>query len=310
MRQTQFILLRSLLLLFMTGTLNVAPAQSWITSGSEWYYDYNNFWVTGYIHLNYTGDTLIEANTFSNDPVNCQILTKTLYSHNYETNESDTTVLGKEYFYSNDDTVFLFRNGKFYTLYDFSAQAGDSWQIPQTYETGCDTTGTLQVLAAGDTVINDLELQYIEVEPMEESEWTIYGTIIEKIGPVDHYILPEQNCMTDLMEGGPMRCYLDDFFQYSTGLATECDFLVSVDELSTTDIKVYPNPARDFFIIDNPQGRKLTVFVRNLQGQSLLEKKVVNTTAEVDIGMLKQGTYLISLLDNELNTTEFLIIKI
>ena len=256
-------------------------------------------------------DTLINDNSSQGQYYNCQILTKNFFAYNLLNDELDTICLGNEYTYSNSDTVFIYRNGLFYILYDFSAQNGDSWIIPRTYETMCDSIGSLQVVSVGDTIINSEELRYIYVEPNGVSDWVIQGLIIEKIGPVNHYMLPEQNCMTDLMEGGPLRCYHDDFFQFITGIAPYCDYVVSVSDNSNNNFNAYPNPAVNYIIIEYPQDKLYNIVISNILGDNLLDISQVKNRTKIDISMLKAGTYLISLLENNSDNrlTKLLIIN-
>jgi len=70
-------------------------------------------------------------------------------------------------------------------LYDFSAQPGDSWIVPESYNIGfCDSVGVVNVVSVGDTIINSESLRYIVVEPEYQTHWVMFGKIIEKIG---HY---------------------------------------------------------------------------------------------------------------------------
>ena len=290
---------------------NKLPAQVWAPSGAEWYYEYNNFWVTGYVQIVYTGDTLINDNSSSGQIHNCQTLTKTFFSYNYENYEFDTISLGNEYTYSNNDTVFIYRSGTFYVLFDFSAQVGDSWIIPWTYETMCDSTGLLNVISIGDTIINNEEFRYIYVEPNNTSGWIIQGLIIERIGPIMHYMLPEQNCMTDLLEGGPLRCYNDDFFQFNTGIASYCDYVVRINESSRNELVVCPNPATGSIEVHCPDQGTYELILRSLKGTNSLQFHGIKGKTLIDISTLPSGFYVLSLIDYKSNTinTKLQILK-
>ncbi len=276
-------------------------AQIWSPNGAQWQYSYNMWWVTGYIDIIYSGDTLIYDSIFYNQHVNCQILKKTKYEYNGYNGELDTVALGAEYTYSNSDTVFLYRHNKFYILYDFSAISGESWEIPETYDSDCDSIGRIKVISNGDTIINSEELRYIDVEPDSASEWSIQGQIIEKIGPVQSYMLPEQYCIPDVYEGGPLRCYQDDSFQYMTGIAPYCDYIVNLEELINDQLKIYPNPAISSIVIECPIFKSYNLRLISILGNSVSNYNGIRNGMIINIEGLLPGIYILYLTDNHSN---------
>ena len=278
------------LLLMITISLQ---AQIWAPQGAKWYYTFSNFWITGYISIENTKDTLIYDNT-SGQNRNCQKLVKTFYSYNHINGNLDTISLGSEYTWSNDDTVFIYRHDQFYVLYDFSAQPGDSWVIPETYNflEYCDSVGVVNVVAAGDTILNSEVLRYIVVEPEDQSHWVLSGIIIEKIGPL-WYMLPEQNCILDYMEGGPLRCYQDSVFQYASGIAPYCDFIVGIKEPDNNSFMIYPNPAKDFVHFEVRRSvfgvNELRLF--DVYGRQVTGKVITSEQTILDVSGLPVGVY-------------------
>ncbi|WP_167615411.1 T9SS type A sorting domain-containing protein [Maribellus sediminis] len=74
------------------------------------------------------------------------------------------------------------------------------------------------------------------------------------------------------------------------------EFLTDVDELVTTDFKVYPNPFNSFIRIDNAE--KLDrVVVTNIAGQRVLD--IENPTYEIRTGNLVTGVYVVTLISND-----------
>ncbi|MBC8320590.1 MAG: T9SS type A sorting domain-containing protein [Bacteroidetes bacterium] len=280
---------------------NKSFAQIWSPSGAEWYYDYINAWITGYVKITYIGDTVISDNSNPSQTHNCRILSKTFYSFNHLNYLLDTTELGYEYTYSNNDTVFLFRNGNFYVLYDFSANINDTWIIPQTYEAFCDTIGTIRVTSVGDTLINGEELRFINVEPEDQSEWVIQGLIIEKLGPINHYMLPEQNCIADLFEGGPLRCYNDDNFEFTTGVSSYCDFIVSLQESNNDSLNVYPNPADGQITLSYSYVGQYILELKNLIGTTFWKYTGNNKKLRIETKNIPTGIYIITLSNKKSN---------
>ncbi|NOX47902.1 MAG: T9SS type A sorting domain-containing protein [Chlorobi bacterium] len=220
-------------------------AQEWAPEGAEWYYDYDAFEVTGYIRIVSEGDTVINGQL-------CKVLAKTRFTYDYVTGNYETAFMGNEYTWSDTNKVYIYKYGQFYVLYDFSLQTGDSWTIPANYLGFCDSTGTMVVDSVGSIVVNNDSLRVVYCSPGESSHWFLGSVIIEKIGPLDSYMLPEMTneCgVPDLFEGGPLRCYYDEGFGwYSTGIAAECDYILGVGGRDAKGqlLQVYPNPATDW----------------------------------------------------------------
>jgi hypothetical protein len=281
---------------------NNLRAQIWAPQGAEWYYGYSRFGISGYVKITYSDDTLISENVSPVQYHNCQKLIKTDYSYNHINSILDTVHIGDEYTYSNEDTVFLYKYNHFYVLYDFSAQPGDSWFVPPTYGDICDSLVTVTVVSTGDTIINSEELRYFVVDSYEESAWMLCGLVIEKIGPVDRYMLPEQNCFIDLEEGGPLRCYNDDDFQYVTGIASSCDYIpVGINEADNDYFEIYPNPAVNTIRIDCPPGKTYHLILRNLMGASVLESSGISNGMSINISGFTPGIYILYLIDYHSN---------
>ena len=276
-------------------------AQIWAPSNARWYYSYSNFEIVGYVNIVNTADTLIYDNT--NDKFrNCQILNKIFYSYNGITSAMDTTNLGSVYTCSNDDTVFIFKHNRFYVLYDFSAQPGDSWIVPESYNIGfCDSVGVVNVVSVGDTIINSESLRYIVVEPEYQTHWVMFGKIIEKIGPL-WYMLPEQNCWLDFMEGGPLRCYQDNTFQFESGIAPYCDYLVGINETEKQYLNIFPNPATNFLTIECPTQELYNLEITNMYGKTLRKHLSFGNGAVINLTGFEPGLYILSLRNTTSNT--------
>ncbi len=228
--------------------MNTISAQDWPPNEAKWHYSYDNFWVFGYIEMQTVSDTLINEYTFKK-------LEKIRYTYDASLEEYDTVFIGVEFIRSDADHVYIFRNGQIYTLYDFSVEVGDTWQIPMTYDmVEFDTVGTVIVTAKGDTVISAQQLRYFIVEPTESSDWALNGTVIERVGAVSGYFLPEQNTdWVDIFEGGSFRCYSDDNLNLEQG-NNPCTYITSVynQQMIDKELQIYPNPAKDYIIFQLP----------------------------------------------------------
>jgi hypothetical protein len=185
-------------------------------------------------------------------------------------------------------------------LYDFSAQVGDFWVVPEIYESGCDSVGRVNVISVGDTLINSEVLRYIVVAPDTPSDWIMQGLVVEKIGPIDWYMLPEQNCMTDLMEGGPLRCYYDPDFDFSTDIAPYCDFTVGINEADLKNgFSIFPNPAVNTLKINCPTDDTYHLSIKNIFGKTVWESNVITDGERLDVSGFSSGIYIVCLTDNQ-----------
>lgn len=272
-------------------------AQMWFSPGSTWYYSYNNFWAEGYVKIETVSDTIIENRT-------CFRLNKELFIYNYLNSTYDTINIGSEYMYSNNDSVMIYKHNKFYVLYNFAAQPGQSWCIPETYESPCDSIGYLTVIGTGDTLICSQELRYIIVNTTENSHWAINGLIIEKIGPLEWYMLPEQTCIADLFEGGYFRCYEDQFFQFNSQIVPYCDYITNIEQHINNDFVVYPNPVSNELkikLVMNDKDYQLQII--NIFGR-LVKKYMIHKNEEtIVVNDIEHGIYFIVLSDSEDKTT-------
>lgn len=287
---------------------DLANPQAFIHHGSEWYYNYNNFWIEGYVKLVYVGDTIISGQI-------THVLKKDLFYYDFISEEHEKIDLGAEYVYSNEDSVFIYRYDQFYLLFDFSALPGDTWTVPETFETDCDTTGVVMVVSAGDTLINGTTYRYIDLQGDTSSEWIITGRVVERIGTIESYLLPNPElCVVDLYEGGPLRCYSDDEIGLiSTGISAECDYLASIEIWDKElHVKLYPNPATTELWLQLPVNLPLPQAQIELYGHTgrlLYNSQPTGHFHEIDVAHLPAGLYLVRMWDGEKWRTEKVVVE-
>ncbi|MBE0639363.1 MAG: T9SS type A sorting domain-containing protein [Bacteroidales bacterium] len=77
---------------------------------------------------------------------------------------------------------------------------------------------------------------------------------------------------------------------------------------STTNIVVYPNPARNELSFSNiPEGN---IYIYNINGQLMMEKQNLYGSFTIDISNLENGTYIVNVIsENETLTTKLTVIK-
>ena len=267
-------------------------------AGASWYYDYLNFYVSGYIHIWHTSDTIIQG-------MPAGIVKKKGYYYNQHIQSYYQQDLGKEYFSTDGDRVYVYRHEQFYTLWDFSAEVGDSWVIPGSNDMFCDSTALVTVEETGDTLINGQLLRWFALDYFgdENGQWNYYGKIIERFGAENDYLLPSPTCMADAFEGGPLRCYEDaDFGLFETGIAQSCDYLVNTNELEANmGFTMHPNPATDEVLIHlQTSAGDMEYFVYGMDGRLWLtgSEQAIKSDKQIftlNTSRLPAGSYILTL---------------
>jgi hypothetical protein len=113
------------------------------------------------------------------------------------------------------------------------------------------------------------------------------GSISDGCGGMFYDILPDinsQNCIVD-----------------SLGSSIS-------ENISLKDFIIYPNPTSDRFVIENTNGQNLNLFVYNIIGELVLQRKLFKNKNEIDISSLATGMYTIRVTNND-RTVQKKIIK-
>ncbi|MBQ1668078.1 MAG: exo-alpha-sialidase, partial [Prevotella sp.] len=174
-----------------------APA-TFAPQGAEWYFDVFNPWGTHpeYQRFFVEGDTIIQGHQ-------CSIIDQRFV---------DTGHDGGEYVYEEDNKVYWFNptTNAFTTLYDFDAEAGESWD----YEVG-DCTHQVTVDSVGSATWNGHTYRTQWVRFYEENLPIYYsGKIMEGIG-YERGLFPSVYVCNgweifDASEIEYLRCYVND----------------------------------------------------------------------------------------------------
>ena len=279
--------------------------------GAKWYYDYDQFWTSGYLLIESVSDTVI-------DGFACKKLAKSKKHYNYVTEEVKQFVFGYEYMTQIDDSVMIYRYGKLRKLYDLNAEIGDTLTFPGSeHEPVQDSSlmyGRTVVVGKGTVEFDGQTLRYIDLKNYrnwEESPWQFtayvdYGNdyymsarICEKIGNISGYLLPEICYEADATESwGALRCYSDDAMSVSFS-DEECDYVpsdVGIDETTASSINIYPNPANDNVTI-SLTGSYNSIEIYDSFGRMMMSQQVNTTTSQqvidVDISSYTSGLYLV-----------------
>jgi|GEM_PF-375676 len=290
----------------------------WSPIGATWHYGFSSWMTNGYTKISYIGDTIINT-------ISCKIMEKKIFQFN-PLSQFDTLTLNHEYTYADNNKVYIFRFNKFYTLYDFAANVGDSIIVAGTdyySSSGCDSVGLIRVDSIGTMIIDGNSLRYISVSPIANSKWGWAGRIVEKIGPIYsyqnniepfNYLFPNKldYCGMNIdqpHEGGFLRCYSDQSgFTYSQlGSSPDCDYIFTNLNENTnffTEIKIAPNPTRDiltiYFILNSKKAIQFELF--DIAGNLKLSEHIPETISNnksYNLSGLASGIYYIKLKSNQ-----------
>lgn len=179
-----------------------ALSQEWAPEGATWYYSSFAPYGDAYLRVQYVRDTVILEK-------NCKILEKIRFQEDYFTGY-DEIITGEEYTYFENNIVYYYANEQFYKLYDFNAITGDEWDVYYF-----ETPGRVHVDSTGTSIINEHELKWIAVSPVDGYCIGFCNTkIYETIGNVIFLFPMWTDCIVDAEEAAGLRCYSDNTFGF------------------------------------------------------------------------------------------------
>ncbi len=271
-----------------------------IFTGAEWYYELlNPDGSITYQHLKCAGDT-----TIGNERPKIIVRTNTIYD------KGEQIEITHEYVYEENGVVYWWNKtlNKFTTLYDFSAEMGDEWEM----EVG-ETSVKVRVYEAENQIINGIPYKRMFIGDADDY---FSGTLMSTIGHLTSFF-PEK-LMTKGFRVEGLRCYWRDGDLLLKVGEMDCDEIYeqyhhSVDDTDLADdIRIYPNPTNGLLHIvglpqnvglpqcDSPTGQT-EYRITNIMGQTLLSGTVTKT---IDVSMLPTGLYFITLGDQTLKFTK------
>ena len=186
--------IKGIVLFMLLAVAGLASAQTYEFAhvGAEWHYGKQTMFTWGYIRISVTNDTIIDGHA-------CSVLHKEEHGFNYYNQNLYHFDLGNEYIAQENDSVLIYRKGRFYKLFDFDAEIGDSWTIPGNVE----EDGRVILCGKGTEIVNGNELRFILIADEFGSPYG-YGNelagdtlfppdtikVLERIGPIGSYLLP------------------------------------------------------------------------------------------------------------------------
>lgn len=291
-------------------TLNNVLAQSntvFAPVGAYWYYtNIPSFFslYQNYVKVESIGDTIIQRK-------NCRRLTKK------RVNAAEK----EEFLYISGDTVYrLSDNNKFYVLYNFGAQPGDTWlSRSYTMDDGTEEDSLyIKVDSISSIQINGYQLRVLYVSSTHPylgfgGYWQPIGKakIIERLGGT-WYMLPHNYAFLDNEIRIGLRCYFDDSFGlYNSGIVENCDdIILEIDEPNyESPTTCYPNPFIDKLNFDSPKNILMHLTIFNTLEQPVYQQYFTNQIT-VSTQTYPQGVYYFILRDSYGHTKSGKLIKL
>jgi hypothetical protein len=178
-------------------------------------------------------------------------------------------------------------------LYDFTAEAGDEWEIK------VGTESLTMLVDEAETI--EYEGRTYRLQHVSDVDDLFSGYIVSGIGHLTSFF-PER-----LMDNGDgvrvegLRCYwVEDELVFKYG-DEDCDAIYDelhgVEEDVENQFNVYPNPTNGVLFVET-HGRTalptLTYLISNLMGQTVLTGNITAENQQIDVSVLPEGMYFIT----------------
>ena len=309
--------MRKLVLLFILSSLTFVytNGQVWVKNDAIWHYDFS-YTGYGFYKIELGTDTLIQNK-------NCQKYL--IKKHTFFHQPGDIYLQGpilddpSEFTYISGDTVFYYKNDKFYTLFNFNANIGDQWIVND--EPGslpnCDTISKVEVIDTGKIDINGINRKAILLHTVEGSPFGIDGWIVENIGPIWHqYLFPSfRNCNDSIVidfEEHSFKCFQDSLIGLYNPSGIDCEYLlnhVGIVENKNQIFQVYQNPTSDIFkiVFSNMGEYQMTLFDQN--GIIIISGKLSKIEDQINLTKFPNGVYTLRIETNRRNIITKKIVK-
>jgi len=298
--------MKKLVLLFILTSLTFiyTNGQVRFEDDAVWHYD---FYVSGsgFYKIELRPDTLIQNK-------NCQKYLIKKYTFYQQSGgiylQGPIIDFPHEYTYTSGDTVFYYKNDKFYTLFNFSANVGDEWIIndePIPFPS-CDSISRVEVIDTGEIEINGVSHRKVLLHTIEGSPMGIDGWIVENIGPIGaQYLFPTgRNCNDSTIicfEQHSFKCFQDSLVGLFNPSGIECEYLlnhVGIGEKENQIFQVYPNPTSDFINIEFREIGEYQLTLFNHNGKIIISEKLSKMKERINLTGFTNGVYTLR-IENE-----------
>lgn len=264
-------------------SINANCQMNWAPEGATWHFSYGEVCFNGYNMTEVQGDSIVGGQQ-------CKVFKTHIYGYTCGGSYA-SFMLEDEFTYADNDRVYHWTGDSFEILYDFLLVPGDIYVVGAY--SPCEEGDSLLVAETGVLNINGVALRYYDVQLLNNFfGGSMYGRIVERIGPIESYLFPLPHCLFDIMQSGPFRCYQDaEFGVYSSNVFPNCDYLGMNDISSTPKMSSYPNPTSSNLNIQLPTTDAWTVRVFNANGQ-LVSMENVNQSNFIQLNIQNLNTGL------------------
>jgi hypothetical protein len=267
--------------------------------GTKWYYT-SKFMTPdmGYYQLEYVKDSTIIDKT-------CKVFEVINVN-------SKSQIVSKSYFYLlyNNRKIMQYMNSKYYLLYDFNVNNGDTLNTTYSFSENRfkDTQIKLKVNEVKDTTINGLKLRCytfdcinsLSVNNNNNQCVSFSGKAIENMGNITSYFFPTDCTITDILKPTEFRCYQNNNFIFKSKLYEnkECDSVYvyppnAVDEsMLNNDQKIIFDAEKNHFTINWAGNSKREFAIYDTLGKMCIKDELQNDMP-VSIKYLNSGIYFL-----------------
>lgn len=298
----KYILMGIFFLGLSTSSLKAQQDTAWAPIGGTWVYDEITMTTWSALKMVSLKDTSI--NNITTRQIQLSRL-RSIFPPYTDTTES---IIGYEYMYGSNDTVYWWINNSFEPLYIFSAQLGDKWLIHK-YPTAtypCDTTvvsDTVMVQNISFQNYNGVQLEQISLESVGNN-WEL-NTLLKGIGAYSSPFptMSFENCQ--IIDGAlgsvnTLQCYADPIRGNINfgGSTMDCSTLLTVNTIpikpseTTEKVVIFPNPVQNVLSFKLPSKYLKYILITNMLGQVVLQKTNFQAS-QLDVSLLESGTYVI-----------------
>ncbi len=193
------------------------------------------------------------------------------------------------YYSQNSDTIYYIRDIDYKESSSENPQTTYEYYIDTIFYTNLDSlihSGFIDSVYINENLYNGRTINHVSYG--NEDTWTL--NFVNGCGQVE----------TNFTSWGQTITSEDKLVFYKKGEEEwGTPMPVSIVNINAIDIKVYPNPARDFITIRSNDLINNTLTITSLTGNEIKTIELITNLTSIDISNLNSGVYLISIKKNE-----------
>lgn len=298
----------TILLIFII--ISFAQSQTnidWNAPNATWVYSMISMSSVEYYKLQQVGDTIIA----NQDVKKIDVWNISFYSTHPVVLGRHDKYVRSEYMYESNDSIFRYQDSTFVLLYDFGAQAGESWIVHGNDNHICHqfANADTDTIMVEENTIEQYENYNLETMTISDGgNWSLGSEVIKGIGSLKTPFPQSVNC-NGIIDGGVgyyqwLSCYHNSEAGFINNLAGGggdfCfDLITDNDNVISTDVPIFfPNPTPSIIYFSNKykdKNFKLKIF--DVYGK--LHLTIPNASDNIDIKHLPRGIYFVNIFDEK-----------